>query len=137
MALYEAAGDIRGMVRNPDQRTSILAAQRVRRVPIREYVLNYALSCERDGFIDEDLLASKPGQPESSLRTRRNELMQENYLLDSGRERVNRRGQMMIVWVHRDFHPCPPPVVEREIPESPKAENARLKALLDAHNIAY
>lgn len=125
------------MVRNPDQRTSIMAAQRVQRVPIREYVIEFAQSRGYGGFIDEELLGSKPGQPESSLRTRRNELMQENILLDSGQTRTNRRGQEMIVWVHRDFHPSPPPVVERVVPESPKAEIARLKALLDAHHISY
>lgn len=125
------------MVRNPDQRTSILAAQRVRRVPIRQYVTEFAQSRAEVGFTDEDLLASKPGQPESSLRTRRNELMQENILLDSGRTVTNRRGQEMIVWVHRDFHPSPPPIVERIAPESPRAEIARLKAILDAHHIGY
>lgn len=137
MTLYRPTGDIRGMARNPDQRTSILAAQRVRRVPIREYVIEFAQSRAQAGFTDEDLLNSKPGQPESSLRTRRNELMQENYLLDSGRTLTNRRGQEMIVWVHRDFHPSPPPIVERVVPESPKALIARLKALLDAHHISY
>lgn len=137
MTLYRPTGDIRGMTRNPDQRTSILAAQRVRRVPIREYVLDYAKSMMARGFTDEELLASKPAQPESSLRTRRNELTQENYLVDSGHTQTNRRGQEMIVWVHRDFHPSPPPIVERVVPESPRAEIARLKALLDAHHIAY
>ena len=111
MTLYRPTGDIRGMARNPDQRTSILAAQRVRRVPIREYVIEFAQSRQFAGFTDEDLLASKPGQPESSLRTRRNELMQENILLDSGHTVTNRRGQEMIVWVHRDYHRSPPPIV--------------------------
>lgn len=137
MTLYQPTGDIRGMARNPDQRTSIMAAQNVRRVPIRKYVLSFADACGQHGFTDEDLLASKPGQAESSLRTRRNELMQENYLLDSGRTITNKRGQEMIVWVHRDYHACPPPVVERVVPESPRRENERLKALLEAHNIAY
>lgn len=67
MTLYRPTGDIRGMARNPDQRTSILAAQRVRRVPIREYVIEFAQSMGSIGFTDEDLLNSKPGQPESSL----------------------------------------------------------------------
>lgn len=137
MTLYQPTGDIRGMARNPDQRTSIMAAQSVRRIPIRKYVLAFADGCGQHGFTDEDLLNSKPGQAESSLRTRRNELMQENYLLDSGRTRANRRGQEMIVWLHRDYHACPPPVVERVVPESPRAKIHRLKALLDANNIAY
>jgi hypothetical protein len=137
MALYKPTGEVRGMVRNPDQRTSILAAQRVRRVPIREYVLDFAKQRGDFGFIDEDLLDSKPGQPESSLRTRRNELMRENWIVDSGHTRVNRRGQEMIVWVHRHFHPSPPPIIEREVPESPREEVKRLRALLDAHGIAY
>lgn len=135
MTLYRPVGEVRGMARNPDHSTSIKAAQRVKRVTLREAVLNYALSV--NGFTDEDLRKQWPGQPESSLRKRRTELTQENYILEVGSTTTNDHGQSVKLWQHRDHHPCPPPIVDRPEPYSAKAEIARLKALLDAHHIAY
>jgi hypothetical protein len=103
-----------GMHRVPDHATSIEAAHKVKRWTLRQIVGEYALSCGRFGFTDDDLKRDYANNPESSLRKRRTELAQENRLLDSGLTRANRFGQQEIVWVHRDFHPSPPPIQERD-----------------------
>jgi len=76
-------------------------------------VLDYAAR-RRDGFTDHDLWALRPETPESSLRKRRSELVEENRLLDTGRVRTNGNGQEAKVWIDRAFHHNPPPIVERE-----------------------
>ena len=128
---------MKGMVRRDDHRTSYRAAAGVKRYTLREQVVDYALSAGVKGFIDDALKTVWFDRPESSLRKRRTELAQENILLDTGFTRLNRQGQYETVWVHRSFHPCPPPIVERQQPIGLKDENARLKAILDAHGIAY
>ena len=55
---------------------------------------------------------------ESSVRKRRSELAQENVLLDTGRVRKNRHGNEEKVWMHREFHHNPPPLVDRVQPIS-------------------
>jgi hypothetical protein len=103
-----------GMVRKPDHETSIKAARGVRRFTLREIVEQYARDCGRSGFTDEDLKLMQPPRPESSLRKRRTELAQENIVLETGRTRTNDFAQQEKVWVHRDFHPSPPPIQERD-----------------------
>lgn len=105
---------LRGMHRKPDHATSIEAAHKVKRFTLRQIVEEYALGCGRGGFTDDDLKRDYDNSPESSLRKRRTELMQENRVLDTGKTRANRFGQQEIVWVHRDYHPSPPPIIERD-----------------------
>lgn len=119
---------LEGMVRRPDHATSIKAAGKVRKFTLRETVEQYARDVMREGFIDDDLKAAWPGKPESSLRKRRTELAQENRILDTGLTRTNRFGHEEIVWVHRNYHPSPPPMQERDT--APKQSRlARAEAL--------
>ena len=111
----------RGMVHNPDHSTSIKAARKVKRPTIRSKVLAFAEQ-DGDGFIDEELRTIDPDAPESSLRKRRTELTDDGYILDSGTERKNSKGQDCTVWIHRKFHPAPPPV-------RPKVKGERAQAL--------
>lgn len=134
--LYEVVAPI-GMARNPDHKTSIIAAAKVKRVTLRNTVLAHADQCGVYGFIDDDLKRIWHHTPESSLRKRRTELTQENWLLDTGCVRKNRKGQDEKVWRHRNHVFNPPSIVERQQHESKDAQIARLKALLDAHGIAY
>lgn len=99
----------RGMVRNPDHATSEKAANTVRRQPIRKQVLTFSETAD-NGFIDEQLQALNPDAPESSYRKRRSELTDEGYILDTGVTRKNSKGQDSTVWIHRKFHPAPPPI---------------------------
>lgn len=118
-----------GMNRNPDHTTSIKAARGVRRITLREQVIHYATSYGSLGFTDDDLKVNWPSKPESSLRKRRTELAQENVILDTGATRKNSHGQDEKVWVHRDFHPSPPPIIERDT--TPKQSKlARAEALV-------
>lgn len=126
-ATLDIEHDVLGMHRRDDHETSVKAAKGVRRFTLRETVAEFARDCERTGFIDDDLKAYWPQKPESSLRKRRTELAQENVVVETGLTRVNRAGQDEKVWVHRDYHPSPPEIVERDT--SPKASKvARLEA---------
>jgi hypothetical protein len=135
--------DIQGMVRRDDHRTSVDAAinLKARRFTLREQVIEFAKASLAHGLTDDELKTARPETPESSLRKRRTELAQENILVETGVTRVNRHGQDEKVWMHRDFHPSPPPIVERDISAKPsriarlEAEIERLKAILDAHGI--
>jgi len=54
-------------------------------------------------------------------------------LLESGRVRKNRHGQEEKVWVHRDKHPFPPPLVDRVQPVSKDHQIATLEAKVRGH----
>lgn len=133
-----------GMVRRPDHSTSVMAAQRVDRKTCREIVIEFALAAGPSGFIDDDLKAAWPDMAESTLRKRRTDMTVENRIIETGRTRTNRNNREERVWVHRQFHHNPPPIV---VPE-PKisradmivrleAEIKRLKRLLADNNITY
>ena len=111
------------------------AAKGVRKFTLREQVIDYARKCQNRGFTDADLKYWQPERPESSLRKRRTELAQENIVVETGLTRLNDHGQEEKVWVHRDFHPSPPPVQERDT--TPKQSRlARAEALVvDATDI--
>ncbi len=118
-----------GMVRHNDHSTSKRAASGVRRFTLRERVIEHARLTKNYGFTDDELKADHPQHPESSFRKRRTELAQENRIVETGALRANRFGQAEKVWVHRDFHPSPPPIVERDT--TPKQSKlARLEAQL-------
>lgn len=121
--------ETQGMHRVPDHATSIKAARGVRRFTLREQVMEFARASLAHGFTDDDLKAAQPDRPESSLRKRRTELAQENRLLENGFTRKNRFGQDEKVFVHRDYHPSPPPIIERDT--TPKQSKlARAEAAL-------
>lgn len=141
--LFELAHPPKGTVRRNDHSTSRKAAVQVKRTTLRQIVLDYA-SRRSDGFTDHDLWALRPETPESSLRKRRSELVEENRLLDTGRVRINENGQEAKVWIDRAFHHNPPPIVEREQKISRaeqivrlEAEVERLRRILDQHNVTY
>lgn len=117
-----------GMVRRNDHGTSVAAAARVRRVTCKQRVTEFAHDVKHKGFIDDDLKRCWPDTPESSLRKRRTTMTQQNIILDTGRTRANRLGQQETVWVHRDYHPSPPPVVELEKRVSAADQIVRLQA---------
>lgn len=99
----------RGTVRIPDHSTSEQAARKVNRVTIRSRVLAFAEGMP-NAFIDEQVRALDPASPESSWRKRRSELADEGYILNTGVTRPNSFGDQCIVWIHRKFHPAPPPI---------------------------
>jgi hypothetical protein len=119
---------LEGMVRHPDYATSIMAATKVRKMTLRQAVLHEALRSRGHGITDDELKAIYPRTPESSVRKRRTELAQENVLLATGRVRKNRHGQEETVWMHRDFHHNPPPLMEREQPTSKAQQIVMLEA---------
>lgn len=97
--------------RRADPDTSHKAAAQIipSRFTIRQQVEQYALDCGPAGFTDEQLCGDFPGRAGSTMRTRRSELGFENIVIDSARRKHNSTGREMIVWVHRDHHPSPPP----------------------------
>lgn len=99
--------------------TSEEAADVIRPVvsTIRERVLSYA-TAHSDGFIDEDLVNRWSDAPESSYRKRRTELVEENWIIDSGRTKQNSHGRDCVIWMHRQFVMSAPPVVERAKPQT-------------------
>jgi hypothetical protein len=82
------------------QRTSYRAADSVAPITgrIATRVLEFARSRGESGFIDEQLFDAYPTEPQSSYRTRRDELVSRGLIEDSGTERPNRRGRDCIVW---------------------------------------
>lgn len=127
---------LEGMVRRDDHATSIAAASSVRRVTLRQCVLDIALRAGRNGITDDELKVAHPDTPESSVRKRRTELAQENVLLDTGRTRLNRHGQAEAIWLHRDFHWSPPPLVDRTPPISKDQQIIILEAQKRALRVA-
>lgn len=100
--------------RRGDPDTSRKAARKVEpHTPsIRDQVDGFAKHCGSVGFIDEELSDRFGSAEQSSYRTRRAELADQNIILDSGKRRFNKGMNECIVWVHRDHHPNPPLVLE-------------------------
>ena len=107
--------DFRAHARRGDLQTSHRAAEAVTpRIPtIRQQVEDYARGRGPEGFIDEELSEhfGEVAATRSSYRTRRSELTVENRILDTRRLRRNSLNLECEVWVHRDHHPDPPPIV--------------------------
>lgn len=131
MNLFHTEGnpELRGLHRTDDPETSKKAAASIlpSRFTIRQQVEAFAKE-HPDGFIDEQMEERWPHRAGSTLRTRRSELAQENIILDSGRTRRNAVNREMIVWVHRDFHQNPPPLIERQPQISKSDQIVRLEA---------
>lgn len=100
----------KSMTRREDYPTSEAAADSVERATIRGKVLAFA-ETNWMGFIDDDLRALDPGAPESSFRKRRTELMQDGLIVATDSTRLNKHGKDATVFVHRKFHPNPPPII--------------------------
>lgn len=101
--------------RRADPETSRKAAAQIMpsRFTIRQQVEQFALDAGKDGFTDEDLCDAFSNRAGSTMRTRRSELGFENIVIDSARRKHNSKGREMIVWVHRDHHPSPPPQISK------------------------
>lgn len=100
--------------RRDDPATSRKAARKIdpHTPNIRDQVEAFAKHCGVVGFIDEELSERFGSTEQSSYRTRRAELADQNVILDSGNRRRNRAMNECIVWVHRDHHPNPPMILE-------------------------
>ena len=123
----------RPAVRRNDHDTSRAAADKaaVAQGTIKAAVLSFAETAGPAGFMDDQLVEANPDSPESSWRKRRTELTQEGHLCDSGSKRMNRQGNLEVVWVHRMFANSPPPDAApdmRRAPARAKPADADLKA---------
>jgi hypothetical protein len=109
--------------RSGDPRTSYAAADAISpHVPtIREQVLAWA-ETKPEGFIDEEL-SDHFGAEGSSYRTRRAELTEEQWIIDTGRERENGHGRLCVIWKHRSHVVMPPPLKPRAQPPSTAAKD--------------
>lgn len=119
-----------GLTRMPDHKTSMAAAAVVQpqRATLKSLVLQFAKDAGPAGFIDESLRDEiGPSRPESSLRKRRTELAEKNWVVPAGYTRRNKYGQDSTVWVHRDHHPNPPPLVSSPKKRKLSAEQERAK----------
>lgn len=97
----------------PDTSRMAAAAIQPVRFTVRQKVDDFAKQ-HSQGFIDEELEANWPNMTSSTLRARRSELVDDGFIFDCGRRRMNSKGRLQIVWLHRDHHPCPPPLRERQ-----------------------
>jgi hypothetical protein len=110
-------------------KTSRVAAEKITpSVPsIRLQVLNFALKRGAQGFTDEQLIdALCPDdrkRAERSVRPRRTELANERWLLNTNEEAIE-DGNKCVIWIHRDFHPNPPPTRDQGRPDT-KLERLR------------
>lgn len=95
------------LFRSTDPETSRIAADLQtadRRTRMQRVVEDYARS-RPEGFTDWDLCSDLTGTPGSTLRSRRNELVDKGVIVDTGR-RVRAKaysGRLGIVWQHVSF----------------------------------
>ncbi len=115
--------------------TSAAAAEKVKpKLPsIRSRVLAFAKGRGQGGFTDPEVVELGPNDiiGERSWRPRRSELTDENRILDSGRRFIGENGNEFVIWIHRDFHPSPPPIRERGKREAKWTGEAERKAVLE------
>jgi hypothetical protein len=123
--------------------TSRKAADKVRPAlpSIRLQVLAAFEQAGAEGLIDEELryLAENDLEFDRSIRPRRTELTDENWILDSSRRRNNARGNPCVVWVHRKFVSPAPPIVDKAKPV-PSGDRAAARAMakeLEAYATAF
>lgn len=96
-------------------------------------VADYARRAGVGGFTDAQLSADLDDDG-STFRTRRSELTDRNIILDSGQRR--RWGDSLrsrIVWVHRDFFPDAPAVLDA--PAGPATEADKLEGRVKAEQL--
>ncbi len=80
---------------------------------------------QRHGFLDIDLTEALDDLGPSTVRTRRAELVARNVVLDSGRrEKPDGATSAHTVWIHRDFVPGAPTVIEPVPPVSGETKAA-------------
>jgi hypothetical protein len=115
-----------GTVRRNDHETSIQAALDLEpnQPKLKARVLRFALDAGPGGFIDQDLFKAlaSPDDAESSLRKRRTELTERNWIMESGFSRPNSRGRDSKVWVHRNFVADAPMILNEEQVKKAKAK---------------
>jgi hypothetical protein len=58
---------------------------------------NYAFDVDEHGFTDSELV-KKTGIMQNTLIPRRNELVEQGWIIDTGHRRKNARGNAEIVW---------------------------------------
>jgi hypothetical protein len=101
---------------------------------LQQRVETFARLAGFDGFTDAEM-EDKLDDPGSTLRTRRSELTARNIVLDSGQRRTfGDSTRRRIVWVHRDYHPSPPPICEapRVLTKEERSRGIGHAAKLDA-----
>lgn len=101
---------------------------------LQQRVETFARMAGFDGFTDAEM-EDKLDDPGSTLRTRRSELTARNIVLDSGRRRkFGESTRNRIVWVHRDYHPNPPPICDapRVLTKEERSRGVEHAARLDA-----
>lgn len=115
----------RAHARRSDPGTSHEAAAAVTRwglLPLQRIVEAYA-SRFGDGFYDVDLCEAHPDIGESTLRTRRAELVARNILLPHGKGKPAGSTTNHTKWIHRNFATgLVPDVVEPPAPAAPEVE---------------
>ena len=83
--------------------TSKLAAKKIEphvktaRRKVLDTFRNYAFDVDEHGFTDSELV-KKPGIMQNTLIPRRNELVEQGWIIDTGHRRKNARGNAEIVW---------------------------------------
>ena len=84
---------------HPD--TSVEAGQRVlpRSGTYRRIVFLFILRAFPEGYTDEEM-QSLLAMPPNTQRPRRNELMNDDWIVDSGKRRKNASGLNAIVWIY-------------------------------------
>lgn len=106
-SLFTPALEVSGMVRDADglvrsdaPETARAAARLVRRNTgtWRARVFAYILAAGQDGATDYEIETSLGGRP-STTRARRIELVQEGWVVDSGKRRKTVSGAEAIVWI--------------------------------------
>lgn len=98
---------------------------------LQQLVERFAIG-KPQGFMDLELCRWREDLGESTLRTRRAELVARNIILDSGR-RIRPGGKVAhTVWIHRKFVPDAPDVRE---PPKPASSEDKAKALDMAANL--
>jgi hypothetical protein len=98
--------DLLGFMRKPPTgrdhpETSFAAAEVIdaKAPAMRSQVLRFASDCGIHGFTDEELTDHFSDYQVNSIRPRRVELKADGLIVDSGKRRNNRRGNLCVVWI--------------------------------------
>ena len=101
--LPDPGRDVKGKEHRAAPKTERAAARKAmpRTGTQRRLILDVIGAAGDDGMIDEDI-AKADGVADTAHRTRRNELVTDGWVVDSGRTRVTESGTDSIVWVLSD-----------------------------------
>ena len=86
--------------------TSLSAAQQIlpKAGTLRYKLLEYIISCGKDGCTDEEAQQNVPMAP-STPRPRREELVEMGLIKDSGDKRLTNSGRKAVVWISEEVLP--------------------------------